>query len=118
MPVWPVLLVGCDGLWLDTYWRSEKYLLLAVDARGQMSLSFDLGNVTAVGLVGPTVAAQCPPVSRTEKAAWQHRTSWSVALPPATPMAPMIVMPSKITRPPAAGKSRPRCATRRLFSQG
>ena len=50
-----VLVAGCDGLWLDTYWRSERYVLLAVDARGQMSLSFDLGNGTAVGLVGPTV---------------------------------------------------------------
>jgi hypothetical protein len=49
------LLIGCNGLWLDTYWRSEKYVLLAVDARGQMSLSFDLGNGTAAGLVGPTV---------------------------------------------------------------
>ena len=47
-----VLLVGCNGLWLDTYWRSEKYVLLAVDARGQMNLAFDLGNGTAVGLVG------------------------------------------------------------------
>jgi len=49
------LFVGCDGLWLDTYWRSEKYVLIAVDARGQMSLSFDIGNGMAVGLVGPTV---------------------------------------------------------------
>jgi len=49
------LVAGCDGLWLDTYWRSEKYVLVAVDARGQMNLSFDLGNGTAVGLVGPTV---------------------------------------------------------------
>src|SRR5437867_11028065 len=49
------LVAGCDGLWLDTYWRSEKYVLLAVDARGQMNLAFDLGNGTAVGLVGPTV---------------------------------------------------------------
>jgi hypothetical protein len=50
-----VLVAGCDGLWLDTYWRSEKYVLVAVDARGQMNLSFDLGNGTALGLVGPTV---------------------------------------------------------------
>ena len=49
------LVAGCNGLWLDTYWRSEKYVLIAVDARGQMELSFDLGNGTAVGLVGPTV---------------------------------------------------------------
>jgi hypothetical protein len=52
-----VLIAGCDGLWLDTHWRSEKYVLIAVDARGQMNLSFDLGNGTAVGLVGPTVFA-------------------------------------------------------------
>ena len=50
-----VLVAGCNGLWFDTYWRSEKYVLIAVDARGQMNLSFDLGNGTAVGLVGPTV---------------------------------------------------------------
>jgi len=50
-----VLFVGCDGLWLDTYWRSEKYVLIAVDARGQMSLSVDIGNGMSVGLVGPTV---------------------------------------------------------------
>jgi hypothetical protein len=50
-----VLFVGCDGLWLDTYWRSDKYVLIAVDARGQMSLSVDIGNGMSVGLVGPTV---------------------------------------------------------------
>ena len=50
---------------------------------------------------------QCAPISKTERAAWQHRTSWSVTLPPATPTAPMIVMPSKMTRPPAAGRRRP-----------
>jgi hypothetical protein len=46
---------GCDGLSLDTYWRSERYVLVAVDARGQMNLAFDGGDGTAVGLVGPTV---------------------------------------------------------------
>jgi hypothetical protein len=50
-----ILVGGCDGLWLDTYWRSEKYVLVAVDARDQMNLAFDLGNGTAVALVGPTV---------------------------------------------------------------
>src|SRR5436309_16037565 len=49
------LVAGCDGLWLDTYWRSEKYVLIAVDARGQMSLSVDIANGMSVGLVGPTV---------------------------------------------------------------
>jgi len=29
------LVAGCDGLWLDTYWRSEKYVLVAVDARAR-----------------------------------------------------------------------------------
>lgn len=48
-------LVGCDGLSLDTYWRSERYVLLAVDARGQLNLAFDGRDGTAVGLVGPTV---------------------------------------------------------------
>src|SRR5262245_3933773 len=34
-------LAGCDRLSPDTYWRSERYVLLAVDAKGQMNLSFD-----------------------------------------------------------------------------
>ena len=50
-----ILVGACNGLWLDTYWRSEKYVMLAVDARSQMNLAFDLGNGTAVSLVGPTV---------------------------------------------------------------
>ncbi len=49
------LLVGCNGFWLDTYWRSERYVLLAVDTRSQMSLSFDLEGGIAVNLVGATV---------------------------------------------------------------
>ena len=49
------LLVGCDGLWPDTCWRSERYVLLAVDTSGQMSLSFDLGDGTCMRLVGATV---------------------------------------------------------------
>jgi len=48
-------LSACDGLWLDTYWRSERYVLLAVDAKSQMHLCFDLKDGTALGLVGPTV---------------------------------------------------------------
>ena len=49
------LICGCDGLSLDTYWRSERYVLLAIDAKSQMNLAFDLENGTALGLVGPTV---------------------------------------------------------------
>jgi len=49
------LLMGCNGLWLDTYWRSEKYVLLAIDTPGQMSLSIDEGHGSALELVGPTV---------------------------------------------------------------
>lgn len=50
------LLVACaDWLWFDTYWRSERYVLIAVDTLGQMSLSFDLGDGGAIGLVEPTV---------------------------------------------------------------
>ena len=52
-----LVLVGCDGLWLDTYWRNDRYVLVAVDARGQMHLAFDLGKGTSLGLVGPTVFA-------------------------------------------------------------
>ena len=48
-------LSSCDRLWLDKYWRSERYVLLAIDAKSQMALSFDLKNGTALGLVGPTV---------------------------------------------------------------
>ena len=50
-----VLICGCDGLSLDTYWRSERYVLLAIDAKSQMNLAFDLKNGTVLGLVGPTV---------------------------------------------------------------
>lgn len=50
-----VFICGCDGLSLDTYWRSERYVLLAIDAKSQMSLAFDLKNGSALGLVGPTV---------------------------------------------------------------
>jgi hypothetical protein len=49
------LLSGCDDLWLDTYWRSGKYVLMAVDTPGQMFLGIDQGNGAAVGIVGPTV---------------------------------------------------------------
>jgi hypothetical protein len=49
------LLVDCGGLSLDTYWRSGDYLLIAVDVKGQMSLSVDLENGGAIGIVGPTV---------------------------------------------------------------
>jgi len=46
-------IVGCDGLWLDTYWSSENYRLIAVDARGQMALIDMRGGSGDV--VGPTV---------------------------------------------------------------
>lgn len=49
------ILAGCDGLWPDAYWRAERYVLLAIDAREQMNLAFDLGNGTASGLVNATV---------------------------------------------------------------
>jgi hypothetical protein len=48
-------LSGCNGLSLDTYWRSGDYELIAVDVKGQMDLSVDLGNGGAIGVVGPTV---------------------------------------------------------------
>jgi len=55
VPILTVLLATCDWLWIDTYWRSERYVLLAIDSREQMSLSFDLQDGTSLGLVGPTV---------------------------------------------------------------
>jgi hypothetical protein len=50
-----LLISGCGWWSIDTYWRSERYMLIAVDTLGQMSLSFDRGNGTGLGLVGPTV---------------------------------------------------------------
>lgn len=52
-----LLLAACDGLSLDTYWRSERYVLIAVDVKSQMSLSFGMKDGTAISLVGPTVFA-------------------------------------------------------------
>lgn len=49
--------VGCDSFWLDCYWRSERYLLVAIDSKEQMSLIFDLGDGTGLGLVDPIVFA-------------------------------------------------------------
>jgi hypothetical protein len=49
------LLVDCDGWSMDSYWHSDDYLLIAVDTKGQMNLSVDVGNGGAVGIVGPTV---------------------------------------------------------------
>ena len=49
------LLASCGGFWLDTYWHSERYLLLAIDTRSQMHLAFGQGDGTALGLVGATV---------------------------------------------------------------
>src|ERR1700676_1617542 len=55
------LVAGCSRLWdLDTYWRFERYILVAVDAKAQMSLSFDVmyhghEGSSSIGLVGPTV---------------------------------------------------------------
>jgi len=46
-------IVGCDGLSLDTYWRSGSYRLIAVDSRGQMALVDTRGGNG--DLVGPTV---------------------------------------------------------------
>jgi hypothetical protein len=48
-------LFGCNGLSLDTYWRSGDYELIAIDVKGQMNLSADLGNGGAIALVGPTI---------------------------------------------------------------
>lgn len=55
MTLTTTMLAGCSWLWLDTYWRSERYVLTAVDTLGQMHLVFDLGDGAAIGLVGPTV---------------------------------------------------------------
>jgi hypothetical protein len=49
------LVIGCDKLWPNAYWRSERYVLVAIDTKGQMDLEFDLGNGTTAGLVDATV---------------------------------------------------------------
>ena len=49
------LLAGCNRLGLDEYWRSERYVLIAIDDKGQMNLSFDQGDGSALGLVSATV---------------------------------------------------------------
>jgi len=54
-------LTGCGWFWdFDTYWRSERYILVAVDTKPQMSLAFDVmyhghKGSSSIGLVGPTV---------------------------------------------------------------
>jgi hypothetical protein len=49
------VLLGCNGLSPDTYWRSGDYELIAIDVKGQMDLSVDVGNGDAIAVVGPTV---------------------------------------------------------------
>ena len=51
------MLPRCDRLWPDVYWRSERYVAIEIDSPEQMSLSFDTGNGSTSGLVGPTVFA-------------------------------------------------------------
>jgi len=55
--VFGILLSSCNGLWPDTYWRAEDYVLIAVDTSAQMSLAIDMGDGTSLGLVEPTVFA-------------------------------------------------------------
>ena len=50
-------LAGCNMWSMDAYWRSGKYMLVAIDSSSQMSLSVDLNNGGALGIVGPTVFA-------------------------------------------------------------
>jgi len=47
--------MGCSKFSLDAHWRSGKYVLIAVDTRGQMSLAIDDQNGMSSALVGPTV---------------------------------------------------------------
>ena len=49
------LLSGCNDYALDTEWRDGNYRLIAIDTRGQMSLS-DTSDKTWKG-IGPTVFA-------------------------------------------------------------
>jgi hypothetical protein len=47
-------IVSCGKFSADTYWRSGKYILIAVDTPGQMSLTVDESSMSSA-LVGPTV---------------------------------------------------------------
>ena len=55
--VFGILLSSCNGLWPDTYWRAEDYVLIAVDTLEQMALAIDMGDGTSQGIVEPTVFA-------------------------------------------------------------
>ena len=48
-------LASCSPLWFDTYWRRERYVLIAIDTLSEMSLAFVTADETAAGLVGPTI---------------------------------------------------------------
>ena len=48
-------LLGCSKFSLDAQWRSGKYVLIAIDTRGQMSLAIDDQSGMSGALVGPTV---------------------------------------------------------------
>ncbi len=50
-------LAGCNMWSVDAYWRSGKYMLVAIDSPGQMSLTVDQGGGTGFGIVGSTVFA-------------------------------------------------------------
>lgn len=45
---------GCSKWTLDSYWTTDGYRLIAIDARSQMSL---IAEESGLGLVGPTVFA-------------------------------------------------------------
>lgn len=50
-----MVLPGCNQYSLDTYWHSGHYILIAIDAPGQMSLTTDDQRGMSGALVGPTV---------------------------------------------------------------
>jgi len=53
--VFLALLPGCNRFSLDTYWHSGHYVLVAIDTRGQMSLTTDDQHGMSSALIGPTV---------------------------------------------------------------
>ena len=47
----------CDRMWPDVYWRSERYVAMAIDSPEQMFIAFDGADRSASQLVAATVFA-------------------------------------------------------------
>ena len=45
--------ISCNTAWLDSYWREERYVLIAVDSLGQMALASPTFFDRKKGVQGP-----------------------------------------------------------------